>query len=45
MEREYYIVSLNHNGSKDPSKIDDVIYKGDFYDLPEVMEEAKLTSV
>ena len=45
MEKEYYIVSLNHNDSKDPSKIDDVIYKGDFYDLPEVMEEAKLTSV
>ena len=45
MEREYFIVSLNHSESKDPSKIDNVIYKGEVYDLPEVMEEARLTSV
>lgn len=45
MEKEYYIVSLNHNESRDPSKIDNVIYKGEVYDLPEVMEEAVLRSV
>lgn len=45
MEREYYIVYLNHNDSREPSKIDNVIYKGEVYDLPEVMEEAVLRSV
>jgi hypothetical protein len=45
MEKEYYLVALNYNDSKDPMKIDDVIYKGEMYDLPEVMEEAVLRSV
>ena len=45
MEKEYYIVSLNYNESREPSKIDNVIYKGEVYDLPEVMEEAVLRSV
>lgn len=45
MDKEYYIVALNFNDSKDPMKIDDVIYKGEMYDLPEVMEEAVLRSV
>jgi hypothetical protein len=45
MEKEYYLVALNHNDSKDPMKIDNVIYKGEMYDLPEIMEEAVLRSV
>ena len=45
MEKEYYLVALNYNDSKDPMKIDNVLYKGDMYDLPEVMEEAVLMSV
>lgn len=45
MDKEYYLVALNFNDSKDPMKIDDVIYKGEMYDLPEVMEEAVLRSI
>ena len=45
MDKEYYLVALNHNDSKDPMKIDNVIYKGEMYDLPEIMEEAVLRSV
>lgn len=45
MDKEYYLIALNHNDSKDPMKIDDVIYKGEMYDLPEIMEEAVLRSV
>lgn len=45
MDKEYYLVALNFNDSKDPMKIDNVIYKGEMYDLPEVMEEAVLMSV
>ena len=45
MDKEYYLVALNFNDSKDPMKIDNVIYKGEMYDLPEVMEEAVLRSV
>ena len=45
MDKEYYLIALNHNESKDPMKIDEVIYKGEMYDLPEVMEEAVLRSV
>lgn len=45
MEKEYYILYLNNNKSSNPSVIDNVIYKGEQYDLPEVMEEAKLISV
>ncbi len=45
MDKEYYLVALNYNDSKDPMKIDNIIYKGEMYDLPEVMEEAVLRSV
>jgi hypothetical protein len=45
MEKEYYILYLNNNKSSNPCVIDNVIYKGEQYDLPEVMEEAKLISV
>lgn len=45
MEKEYYILYLNNNKSSNPSVIDNVIYKGEEYDLPEIMEEAKLISV
>ena len=45
MNKEYYILALNNNYSKDPMKIDDVIYKGEMYDLPEEIEEAVLRSV
>ena len=45
MEKEYYILYLNNNKSSNPSVIDNVFYKGEQYDLPEVMEEAKLISV
>lgn len=45
MEKEYYILYLNHNNSSNPCVIDNVIYKGEEYDLPEVMEEARKVSV
>ena len=45
MDKEYYILYLNNNKSSNPSVIDNVIYMGQQYDLPEVMEEAKLISV
>ena len=45
MDKEYYILYLNNNKSSNPSVIDNVIYMGQQYDLPEVMEEAKLVSV
>lgn len=45
MEKEYYIVYLNHNDSKEPNKLENVIYKGEVYDLPPVMEEAVLKSI
>lgn len=40
MQKEYYLVALNHNESVDPLKIDGVIYHEE-YDLPLEFEEAK----
>ena len=40
MQKEYFLVALNHNESSDPFKIDGVIYNEE-YDLPIEFEEAK----
>ena len=45
MDKEYYILYLNNNKSSNPSVIDDVIYLGQEYDLPEIMEGSKLVSI
>lgn len=41
MQTEYYILSLNNNDSKCPYMLDNIIYKGEGYDIPSVFEEAK----
>lgn len=45
MNKEYYILALNNNDSVNPMRVDNIIYKGEMYDLPEEMEEAVLESV
>lgn len=36
MEKEYYIVALNDNKSRNPMKLDNIIYKGEEYNLPSI---------
>lgn len=36
MEKEYYIVALNNNKSRNPMKLDNIIYKGEEYNLPSI---------
>lgn len=45
MEKEYYILALNNNESKNPMKIDNIIYKGEEYSLPQIIIDAIKESV
>ena len=45
MEKEYYIVALNNNISRNPMKLDNIIYKGEEYNLPSIFMGAVKESV
>lgn len=45
MEKEYFILSLNHNDSRFPSMLKDIIYKGEEYHYPFPVEGDTLESV
>lgn len=45
MQREYYFLALNNNKTNNPIKLDNIIYKGEEYNLPEVFVEAIKESV
>ena len=45
MEKEYYILNLNHTNSKNPCKLDNIIYKGRNYHFPFEVEDDELEDV
>ena len=45
MEKEYYILNLNHTNSKNPCKLDNIIYKGRNYHFPFDAEDDELEDV
>ncbi len=45
MEKEYYILNLNHSNSKNPCKLDNIIYKGMNYHYPFEVEGDELEEV
>ena len=45
MEKEYYFLNLNHNNSKNPCKLDNIIYKGKNYHYPFEVEDDVLEDV
>ena len=45
MEKEYYILNLNHSNSKNPCKLDNIIYKGQNYHYPFEVEDDELEEI
>ena len=45
MEKEYYILNLNHSNSKNPCKLDNIIYKGKNSKYPFEVEDDELEDV
>ena len=45
MDKEYYIVALNNNKSRNPMKLDNIVYKGEEYNMPSIFMDAIKESV
>lgn len=45
MEKEYYILNLNHSNSSNPCKLDNIIFKGRNYHFPFSVEDDELEDV
>ena len=45
MEKEYYILNLNHSNSKNPCKLDNIIYKGRNSKYPFETEDDELEDI
>ncbi len=45
MEKEYYILNLNHSNSKNPCKLDNIIFRGRNYHFPFDVEDDELEDV
>ncbi len=45
MEKEYYILNLNHNNSKNPCKLDNIIYRGENYHYPFSVEDDEMEAI